>query len=257
MIAGILLSNLLVGAPLAHAAQELNPTGFTLALTEALYPSEFDMRVLSDNGGTVQIALPGAIPITSPVQSASHGTEYLNGDDTWAKLGGAVREGYRITSVTLSGVLSGAFDIGQPDRVCGTGCTGTAGVAGNAARIDWTIGNHGATTSLPTRYTDITSPQAFSSTFTGQVEGDFTLDVSSALEAYALSANQLVHHLSGDFEWYEQLYWETTSSIALSDLTLTVQVSAVPEPGTYAMVLAGLGLMGFAARRREAMRGDN
>ena len=31
-----------------------------------------------------------------------------------------------------------------------------------------------------------------------------------------------------------------------------MQVSAVPEPETYAMMLAGLGLLGFAARRRKA-----
>jgi len=30
-----------------------------------------------------------------------------------------------------------------------------------------------------------------------------------------------------------------------------VSVSAVPEPETYAMLLAGLGLMGFVARRRQ------
>lgn len=38
-----------------------------------------------------------------------------------------------------------------------------------------------------------------------------------------------------------------------SDVTVfTTQISAVPEPETYAMLLAGLGLMGFAARRRKA-----
>ncbi len=36
------------------------------------------------------------------------------------------------------------------------------------------------------------------------------------------------------------------------DFTNTLTIPAVPEPSTYAMVLAGLGLMGFAARRRKA-----
>ena len=31
-----------------------------------------------------------------------------------------------------------------------------------------------------------------------------------------------------------------------------VNVSAVPEPGTYAMLLGGLGLLGYVARRRKA-----
>lgn len=37
-----------------------------------------------------------------------------------------------------------------------------------------------------------------------------------------------------------------------SDYTL-ISVSAVPEPETYAMFLAGLGLMGFVARRRKSV----
>jgi len=33
--------------------------------------------------------------------------------------------------------------------------------------------------------------------------------------------------------------------------TGTLPVAAVPEPETYAMLLGGLGLMGFIARRRK------
>lgn len=38
------------------------------------------------------------------------------------------------------------------------------------------------------------------------------------------------------------------------DLVFQTQVAAVPEPETYAMLLAGLGLLGFAARRKKAIK---
>lgn len=47
----------------------------------------------------------------------------------------------------------------------------------------------------------------------------------------------------------------TTSFAAVSNATLyataLAPIAAVPEPGTYAMLLAGLGMMGFVARRRK------
>lgn len=38
------------------------------------------------------------------------------------------------------------------------------------------------------------------------------------------------------------------------DLIVGLRVAAVPEPGTYALLLAGLGAIGFIARRRQGSR---
>jgi hypothetical protein len=43
-----------------------------------------------------------------------------------------------------------------------------------------------------------------------------------------------------------------TQAVWASINDLTLGVAPVPEPGTYAMLLAGLGLVGFMARRRQA-----
>lgn len=43
----------------------------------------------------------------------------------------------------------------------------------------------------------------------------------------------------------------TKSNTAISNYNGSVTVTAVPEPETYAMLLAGLGLMGGIARRRK------
>jgi hypothetical protein len=42
----------------------------------------------------------------------------------------------------------------------------------------------------------------------------------------------------------------TTDGFSLMNVSLT-GVSPVPEPQTYAMMLAGLGLLGFRLRRRK------
>lgn len=44
------------------------------------------------------------------------------------------------------------------------------------------------------------------------------------------------------------MYGFTDFDVAVDNIS----VSAVPEPGTYAMLVAGLGLIGFVARRRKA-----
>lgn len=50
-------------------------------------------------------------------------------------------------------------------------------------------------------------------------------------------------------------YVITAVGAGFANSTINTLVSAVPEPETYALLLAGLGLMGFVARRRRASRG--
>ena len=49
-------------------------------------------------------------------------------------------------------------------------------------------------------------------------------------------------------ETYYQTFANTDGAVGFDNLTL----APVPEPGTYALMLAGLGAVGFIARRRTA-----
>ena len=44
----------------------------------------------------------------------------------------------------------------------------------------------------------------------------------------------------------------SNASLSLDAISFSVAVTAVPEPETYALMLAGLGLIGAVARRRKS-----
>ncbi len=68
------------------------------------------------------------------------------------------------------------------------------------------------------------------------------LNGSMVIDALNLQAGDYATVVSGDFNGSYGIYWLSTSVTA---------VSPVPEASTLAMILGGLGLVGFMARRRK------
>jgi hypothetical protein len=99
-------------------------------------------------------------------------------------------------------------------------------------------------------------PNSIGSAFTTSAVGNITWSYMSANGA------------TSNFQWVQQLasnpvvvqfgHTNATDSLAANPLTFTFDVDtnklvlAVPEPGTYAMLLAGIAALGFVARRRQA-----
>jgi len=77
-----------------------------------------------------------------------------------------------------------------------------------------------------------------SSAFTGWTVASDTIDISR----FFITGNSLGANLQG-----LNIFPSTLA-------TFSGPVAAVPEPGTWAMMLAGFGMIGFAARRRQSVK---
>lgn len=120
---------------------------------------------------------------------------------------------------------------------------------------------------LPTE-SSLTGDITFSGTYGKQGPDSFDMVIYLTEGAASLSSSAKVKSLMGDeaagaLVWdfsfnnvasgtYKLWYSGYTNDTPIASLGGNFTVSSVPEPESYAMLLAGLGALGFVARRRKA-----
>ncbi len=106
----------------------------------------------------------------------------------------------------------------------------------------------------------------------GGMQGPDSLDMliyltegAGSLSSSAKVASVAGHEMPGALVWdfsfnnvasgtYKLWYSGFTNDTAIASLGGTFNVTAVPEPESYAMLMAGLGVLGFMARRKKALQ---
>ncbi|WP_294765795.1 FxDxF family PEP-CTERM protein [uncultured Rhodoferax sp.] len=109
---------------------------------------------------------------------------------------------------------------------------------------------------LPSTYTGF-SGSYFALDFEGDLSTNLTFGsgtttlFTAALPTNGSEGGVGVATYANTFAFAPGNYWFTLSGSG-TDANYTVTLAPVPEPETYALMLAGLGLLGVAARRRKA-----
>ncbi|CUI05764.1 hypothetical protein BN2497_6305 [Janthinobacterium sp. CG23_2] len=241
LFAAAVLATLFAWAP-AHAAVPVLAAPVHIDTTGLTFDTAASARaetLISDINGVATFALPNAAD-----QLAFGSVSYGFLHQTYAGLFQLnTRPGYKITGYSLSGEFGGTRTVqAVPD-----GLTGTVGTA--ATRAALSIGAH-----LPdgSGWTTRSHSLADLNGSDGFTLSSGPLDHTGAL---ALELDGYTYGFGTPSTWKDGNWSSTAPSTAdvwLKDsLRLTVYTTAVPEPHSYALMLAGLALVGGLARRRN------
>jgi len=238
-IAGLILG-LAASAGVAQAADRVTTTHFDVATLSA--HDRVDLSVLSDTGSTASLSMAGLIPAADFNVMGDYYSPTFRGWFNTASLQFDVRDGYRITALTIDAKVTGALYVTPPP----------AGLedferpfAKNSFYASWTV--NGSPTVYRVGGSDIDGRLLYSSTVEQSIAGQSVLRFSTSADAGALSYERYV---CTDHCWYDR--YPAFAEMHVSDVVMTVQIAAVPEPATWMLLLGGLGVVGAVARRRQA-----
>lgn len=233
VIARVLCAALLSTAGAAHAFDpRIETAGFTLGATD-LDPF-VDVWLTSETATSATFQLWG---IESGLQTATDSSYQPHTSDyrPWQNhYGIVVKDGYRITGITVTGAFTGDLNPAQWTMPGDAGNQLSFGFNAGDGVYDWA-----GTTNVDGQRTFTLSSGPISR------QGEFSLSFDGGSESWAQSVWYL-DELSG-----EQYWLGSQATAGIGALTLTVNVSAVPEPGTWAMLALGLAALGGAGRLRR------
>lgn len=244
----------LLAAASMHTAQAqltmhpLQATNFLM--TE--YPDYFGntqiqkVTLLSDAGGVTKLgmtSLGDSLSMNTAGQSLSNGDLYTGMFDI------SVRDGYRVTGFTFTATLEGVLQVGEaPAGTTSTVLPASASNSGSleAMALSGPYGQRIAGESFRQQSLDGTQNVLLQGSGLW-LSDPFTMFISGS--SY-ISAKLGEYRVYGDDHSYD-VSLPAYASYRLLNPTLTIFTSPVPEPGTYAMLLAGLVLCSVAGLRRR------
>ncbi|WP_229487756.1 PEP-CTERM sorting domain-containing protein [Pseudoduganella lutea] len=231
----------------SSAAISLDTPSFSLE--QVWLGSYVDLDLISNQDNIYKISIPDLnVSVSENQANASEALFHT-----------VVKAGYRITSLSTTGnVTAGARIDEVPSGLgaCST-ChidyvTPAAAYSSGMAHMGIDLDSHETILQYTNNNTNLNeSTVAFKLTYDLPLTGDFGLYLWNS--ATALSRDGEVGYSDASGSMLHQL--QEYSYFNFTDFAVEVevaQISAVPEPAAYGMLLGGLGIMGFLARRRKA-----
>ncbi len=232
VLAGLALGVLLFAAP-SFADTTVTTPAFTLTYIDGPAPENWNISLVDASPGQYGISLDTLNNDLAGAEARDlTGAGSFATADHWSVLQLDIQPGYRVTALTISGVAFGELGVGQvPDF--------PPGQANNAASFFMTVWDGTTPVTYGHMFNDFQAEQSLETGPTGLArEGQVLLGFSGVLSAQAWGVN-------GDGAFAESM-----ALASIRDVALHIAVAPIPEPGTYAMLLAGLGVLAVRARRR-------
>ncbi|MGK5046954.1 PEP-CTERM sorting domain-containing protein [Janthinobacterium sp. GB4P2] len=234
----------------AHAQETMDPLQTkNFLLTE--YPEYYgnthsqQLTLLSDTNGVTKIGLTG---LATSLLMDNYGQSLSNGNQHTGMFDVSVRDGYRVTGFSFAATLVGVTLASEAPFGSVTQFPGLASNNGWFGANARTSPNGHSLAGESMQLENLNGTQQVLLQGKGLSLSDhFTMAVFGAS---SISATGGLYYMSGH-DWGQSIGLPSYASFRVDNPTLTIFTSPVPEPGTYAMLLAGLTLCGAASLRRR------